>query len=329
MPFFSVIVPIYKTEPYLRQCVDSILGQSFRDFEVILVDDGSPDGCGAICDAYAAEDSRVRVIHKENGGLVSARKAGALLCTGEYILNVDSDDYIAPELMEKLAQIIHAHAPDVVTFDGYRFTEGFQELFRSTMAPGFYRGDSMREIRENVIQNSRGETAILYGVCLKAIRKALYLSHQTKVPESLSRGEDLAVTAPLLTGCDSVYLSDIPGYFYRDNPESIMNTFSATEIRQMKLLIRHLSACMTPAFHGKLDMYVLTHYFDFLDRAMLSMTYREYRKLICETLDDELFCAIRRAKCPGVSSLSIISFLLRHRLFGTLWLLRKIRKRAA
>ena len=82
-PLISVIVPIYKTEAYLHQCVDSILGQTFSDFEVILVDDGSPDGCPAICDEYAAKDPRVRVVHKQNGGLVSARKAGLAECTGE------------------------------------------------------------------------------------------------------------------------------------------------------------------------------------------------------------------------------------------------------
>ena len=75
-PFFSIIVPVYKTEKYIHQCVESILGQSFTDFEAILVDDGSPDSCPAICDEYAKKDSRIRVVHKQNGGLVSARKAG-------------------------------------------------------------------------------------------------------------------------------------------------------------------------------------------------------------------------------------------------------------
>lgn len=96
----SVIVPIYKVEKYLKRCVDSIINQTYKNLEIILVDDGSPDGCGSICDEYAEKDSRVRVIHKENGGLSDARNAGLDIAAGEYIGFVDSDDYIAPEMYE-------------------------------------------------------------------------------------------------------------------------------------------------------------------------------------------------------------------------------------
>ena len=92
-PFFSVILPIYNVEPYLRECVDHVLAQSYTNIEVILVDDGSPDGCGAICDAYEKQDPRVRVIHKHNGGLSDARNAGLRIARGTYILFLDSDDY--------------------------------------------------------------------------------------------------------------------------------------------------------------------------------------------------------------------------------------------
>lgn len=102
VPGISIIVPVYKVEPYLNKCVDSILSQTFTDFELILVDDGSPDNCGAICDAYAAKDDRVRVIHKENGGLSDARNAGIDAARGEFLGFVDSDDYILPEMYEQL-----------------------------------------------------------------------------------------------------------------------------------------------------------------------------------------------------------------------------------
>ena len=89
---FSVIVPIYNIEKYIRRCIDSVLLQSFTDFELILVDDGSPDRCGAICDEYAKKDERIKVIHKENGGLVSARQAGIKVASGDYIFHLDGDD---------------------------------------------------------------------------------------------------------------------------------------------------------------------------------------------------------------------------------------------
>ena len=99
----SVIIPIYKVEKYLRECIDSIINQSFKNLEIILVDDGSPDNCGKICDEYAKKDNRLKVIHKENGGLSSARNAGLDIATGEYISFVDSDDYVSNKFIENLS----------------------------------------------------------------------------------------------------------------------------------------------------------------------------------------------------------------------------------
>ena len=93
-PLVSIIVPIYKVEPYLRRCLDSIVNQTYTNLEIILVDDGSPDGCPQICDEYVAKDKRIIVIHKENGGLSDARNAGLDICKGEYISFVDSDDIL-------------------------------------------------------------------------------------------------------------------------------------------------------------------------------------------------------------------------------------------
>jgi glycosyltransferase involved in cell wall biosynthesis len=102
MPKISVIIPVYKVEEYLRKCLDSVLAQTFQDYELILVDDGSPDNCGKICDEYALKDSRIRVIHKQNGGLSDARNAAMDIITGEYISFIDSDDYVLPTHLEEL-----------------------------------------------------------------------------------------------------------------------------------------------------------------------------------------------------------------------------------
>ena len=110
----SIIVPIYKIEEFLRQCVESILAQSFQDFELILVDDGSPDSCPEICEQYAEKDSRIKVIHKLNGGLVSARKAGLKAASGEYIGYVDGDDWIEPDFYEKLMRKAMNFDADIV-----------------------------------------------------------------------------------------------------------------------------------------------------------------------------------------------------------------------
>ena len=110
----SIIVPVYKVEPYLRKCLDSIVGQTYQKLEIILVDDGSPDSCGAICDAYAARDERIRVIHKENGGVASARNAGLDAATGDYIGWVDSDDWIEADMFECLLKGAEDYDADIV-----------------------------------------------------------------------------------------------------------------------------------------------------------------------------------------------------------------------
>lgn len=109
----SVIVPVYKVEPYLCKCVDSILAQTYQNLEIILVDDGSPDACGAICDKYAKQDNRITVIHKPNGGLSDARNAGLDVMTGDYVAFVDSDDWIMPRMYETLLQMLKQFQADM------------------------------------------------------------------------------------------------------------------------------------------------------------------------------------------------------------------------
>lgn len=109
----SIIVPVYKVEKYLDRCVQSILGQTFEDFELILVDDGSPDSCGKMCEDWAGKDSRIKVIHKKNGGLSDARNAGLDIAQGEYIGFVDSDDYIKPDMYEILVSNLEDCPADI------------------------------------------------------------------------------------------------------------------------------------------------------------------------------------------------------------------------
>lgn len=112
-PKISVIVPVYRVERYLRKCLDSVVGQTYRNLEIILVDDGSPDNCGAICDEYAAKDSRITVIHKENGGVSSARNVGLAAATGEWIGWVDSDDWIEPDMYGYMLKKAEKYGADI------------------------------------------------------------------------------------------------------------------------------------------------------------------------------------------------------------------------
>lgn len=119
MPRLSIIVPVYKVELYIHKCVESILNQTYTDFELILVDDGSPDSCGKICDEYAKKDSRIRVIHKENGGQSSARNRGLDIATGDLIGFVDSDDDIESDMYQQMVDFLDAENLDIVCCDTY------------------------------------------------------------------------------------------------------------------------------------------------------------------------------------------------------------------
>ncbi len=132
----SVIVPIYKVEKYLRACVDSILSQSYQELEIILVDDGSPDCCGDICDTYQKQDCRVRVIHKDNGGLSDARNAGLKMATGEWIIFVDGDDVLHPEFVEMLFILARDSEADISVCGRQKFTDDFAPKWEYMLSQG-------------------------------------------------------------------------------------------------------------------------------------------------------------------------------------------------
>ena len=124
----SIIVPVYMVEKYLDRCIESITNQTYKNLEIILVDDGSPDNCPEICDKWAEKDSRIKVIHKENGGLSDARNAGVAVATGDYIGFVDSDDYIEPDMYEKLLDVIHQTNAEIASCK-------FRHVYENNYAP--------------------------------------------------------------------------------------------------------------------------------------------------------------------------------------------------
>ena len=184
--FFSIIVPIYNVEKYLGECLESIRTQTFEDYEVILVDDGSNDGCPVICDEYARQDKRFKVIHKKNGGLVSARKAGAEVVLGEYVLNVDADDYIDTKLLEELNKEIEKYNPDIVAFCYKTIDEKSQVLNKiaNAMKPGFYKTDveiiKKSYLYDNTLYGQNGGS-LIFSIWSKAVKKDIYMECQALV----------------------------------------------------------------------------------------------------------------------------------------------------
>ena len=132
-PLISIVIPVYKVEKYLERCILSIINQNYSNLEIILVDDGSPDDCGLICDNWAKIDNRIRVIHKENGGLSDARNAGIKIATGEFITFIDSDDYVLDNYIEYLLELIFKYNADIAICN-------FHQLFEETNRKVFVGG---------------------------------------------------------------------------------------------------------------------------------------------------------------------------------------------
>lgn len=220
MPLFSLITPVYKVEKYLPQCIESMINQTFEDIEIILVDDGSPDRCPQICDAYAAKDKRIKVIHKENGGLVSARQAGSLAVTGVYTINVDGDDWIDPAYCERMAKVIEEFHPDIVMCGHYQAYESRNEKSALPYRYGYYcREDIEKEVFPILLQDAHGHSFRLT-LWAKATKSQLQQQQQL-VDVVVNVGEDAACMAPCIFHADSIYMMEDCLYYYRQNPTSM------------------------------------------------------------------------------------------------------------
>lgn len=212
----SIIVPVYKARRYLQNCIESILLQTYTDYELILVDDGSPDGCGAVCDRYAQECDKVKVIHKKNGGLSSARNAGLAVARGEYITFVDADDIIASGTYYYNMRILLAN-PDIDIIE-YPINKHYETPKSEIISfkPEKITGNS--EIFLNWIKRKGYDHAYS---CNKIYRADLFTF--VRFPEG-EVFEDLYITPILIESCNCIYYSDCGFYYYLDHENSISNT---------------------------------------------------------------------------------------------------------
>lgn len=213
MPEISVIVPVYRAEDYLHTCVDSILSQTVSDFELILVDDGSPDGCGAICDDYAARDSRVRVIHQENQGQAAARNRAFSIAKGEWVCFVDSDDAVHPQMLERLGQ---AAAESGAAMSMCRMLEA-PEMPEDFSAPVEVSWELLSMAEESLVALFDAGDYPGWVACAKLIRRELVQSH----PFCPGRVyEDNEAVCHWIYGAKTVASIPHSLYFYRTNPGS-------------------------------------------------------------------------------------------------------------
>lgn len=221
----SFILPIYKVEKYLPQCVDSILAQATPECEIILVDDGSPDGCGAICDRYAEQHENIKVIHKPNGGLSSARNAGFDQATGKYVLFVDSDDYIEEDSVAKLLRWIDTTDADVAFLLSRKvYPDGTSE----PMGEELVREEILGKSREEVIRFLVTRPKFPASAWGKIYRRAFLEENGFHYPHDRRLSEDLMYSLDLFLKAEKFDYLAFPYYCYRQNRAgSICNTVNA------------------------------------------------------------------------------------------------------
>ena len=241
----SVIVPIYGVEAYLDQCIQSIRNQTYKNLEIILVDDGSNDQCPLICDYHAQKDTRIKVIHKENGGIDSARKAGMLIANGKYVGYVDGDDWIEPEMYERLLSFAHYYHVDIVesgVIDSYINVEKERTPY---LEEGCYKG---RDFVDKV------ESKLLYAgvffehgvnpyLATKLFLKEAIIKHQMDEGLTNSFYDDIMVSLPCIADAKSIYITYECYYHYR-----VRRGSSKRECRQDE--VPNLLKCY-PEFYAK------------------------------------------------------------------------------
>ncbi|MFA7019229.1 MAG: glycosyltransferase [Sphaerochaetaceae bacterium] len=224
MPKISIIVPVYNVEKYIQRCIDSILAQTFTDYELILVDDGSPDRCGEICDDYAKKENRIVVIHKKNGGVSAARNAGLDVARGEYLGFIDGDDYIAHDMYEKLLQACIENNADIATCGRYN-------VYENKITPRFSFEGSLIWSSKEAIESLLARDNIGSSVCDKLFNRKLFEKIRFPVEQYY---EDIIIMPQLLFVANKIVHIGESKYYYNRRPDSF--TKETFTVKRMHLL---------------------------------------------------------------------------------------------
>ena len=210
----SIVVPIYKVEKYLKKSIDSIINQTYKNLEIILVDDGSPDNCGKICDEYKEKDSRIKVIHKKNGGLSDARNAGIDIAIGEYIAFVDPDDYIAENYVQELYNLCIENNTLLSECNFEKFNSEDKIEIEQNKTKNIYTG---REMAERLYSKDLIRTIVVWNKLYK-----MEIFKNLRFPKG-KINEDEFVNYKIFYNLDKVAITNEKLYYYRYAPDSIMN----------------------------------------------------------------------------------------------------------
>ena len=317
MPDISVVIPIYRVEKYLKKCVDSILHQTISNYEVILVDDGSPDGCPAICDAYAAEYLNVIALHKANGGLSDARNYGVQHASADYVAFVDSDDYVDPEYLESLWKLHTKYDADIVVQGVVRENEEGKVL-------GLY-----RSINEAMVSPAKAIEKMCIGqeVPIFAYAKLYPRQYLLKTPYPVGKlHEDIFTTHLLLDQGTKIALGTECHYHYLVRPGSIVTSaFSPRHmdsIQGAKELIQYIGnhyPAITKAAYVRLAIEINS----LMHRVVAYEQYASVRQVILKELQGKWRIILQAGELPMKIKLQLVLCKLSAGIYRQLYLLAK------
>ncbi len=321
--YFSVIVTVYRVERYLRQCIDSILEQSFGDFELILVNDGSPDRCPVICEEYAAGDHRVRLLHRPNGGPTAARKTGLRAAKGEYVVNVDGDDWLARDALEYLHDRAEEYGADVVIpakCCEYPDSDRVR-MERESLAEGFYCGDTVEKQLEPLILMDQNMNHLGYQQSGVAIRRTLLLPCQMSVDDEVKFGEDLLCMMAVYQSMGCVYISHRAVYHVQRRADSISSGIGDPIFDNFLYLLkvlRGMEAEKGGDFSQRVDRYTSFTCFLLMEQTVSEKAYRELARIKRRMADPLIREGILHARFGRLKpKRKITLFLMRRKMLRT------------
>lgn len=279
---FSVVVPVFNARAYLRDSVGAVLGQTGDDYEIVLVDDGSTDGSGKLCDELSYEDSRVVVVHEENAGPLCARMRGIEEARGDYVLMLDADDSLRSDALSVLSGIVGSEQPDIVLFEFTR-SRDFSPYAPSRMAlaPGYH--DDMDVLRELICRGTH--TNAMWG---KAIRREVAMpSEGWETPRGMAHAEDLYQLLPIVGRARSFFYCPQPLYYYRSTPGSSTKHYKPRQLDDVQIATSELlrfgalwgGSCLDEARRGALLQYIYLLHILLCDPGSTDGRWGEYERL--------------------------------------------------
>lgn len=293
-PFFSILVPVYNVREYLEECLENLANQSFPDYEVVLVDDGSTDGSEGMCDAWQERfPERVRVIHQENRGLVLARSVGFQTARGRYFVIVDSDDVLHTDALRILHEYLTRYDADMVLYRASKKRD-FSEPIREAH---FQDGELLSISTSPELKRLMGSTFEMNSLWTKAFRREIAdTDRDFSAVSHISEGDDLMFSLPVVERAERIVFCDRILYYYRVNPASVTNTFKPSLFRSVRDTLRIQRSYAekwdsTLAMAEECDRNALRRFYDVIARiGLTSLPKREKRRYMLEVVTDSDFC---------------------------------------